>query len=104
MVIPRAGFTITEVIVALNLLAVAALGVAATALVAAQSFARAEVQERALREAEHVLDSLLMVPISSPGTRRVGPAHIIWPAADTSGSVSVHITFDGRTTTLVGAR
>ena len=103
MVRARAGFTLTEVIVALNLLAVAALGVAATALVAAQSFSQAELEERALREAEHVLDSLVALPVNVAGARSVGPARISWLPADTSGAVSVRILFRGRTTTLVGA-
>ena len=56
MVAPRAGFTLAEVIVSMTLLAVAALGVAATALVAVQSFTRAELQQIVLREAEWLYD------------------------------------------------
>ena len=102
--VTRAGFTITEVVVAMTLLAVAALGVAATALVAVQSFSQAELQERAIREAEHVLDSLLVQPVNSAGTRQIGPARISWPASDTSATVTVRIALKGRTITLAGAR
>lgn len=102
--VTRAGFTITEVVVAMTLLAVAALGVAATALVAVQSFSQAELQERAIREAEHVLDSLLVQPVNSAGTRQIGPARISWPASDTSATVTVRIALQGRTITLAGAR
>lgn len=102
--VTRAGFTITEVVVAMTLLAVAALGVAATALIAVQSFSRADLQERAIREAEQVLDSLVLQPVNSAGTRPIGPARISWLASDTTGTVTVRITAQGRTTTLVGAR
>lgn len=102
--VTRAGFTITEVVVAMTLLAVAALGVAATALVAVQSFSQAELQERSIREAEQVLDSLLLQPANSAGARQIGPARISWPASDTSATVTVRIAVQGRTITLAGAR
>ena len=99
----RAGFTLTEVIVAMTLLSVAALGVAATALVAVQSFSAAQLQERTLREAEQVLDSLLVLPGYTAGARGIGPAQIRWPASDTTGSVRLLIAWPDHTiSTLVG--
>jgi prepilin-type N-terminal cleavage/methylation domain-containing protein len=94
----RRGFSLTEVIVAMTLLAVTALGVAATALVAVQSFASAELQERTLREAEQVLDSLVDLPSYGAGVRGVGPAHIRWPSSDSTGAVNVLVTWPDHTT------
>lgn len=101
----RPGFTLAEVVVAMMLLSIAALGVAATALVAVRSFTMAELQERTLREAEQVLDSLVLLPANSAGARVVGPARIIWLASDTSGSVIVRIAAPDRNTlTLTGQK
>jgi Tfp pilus assembly protein PilV len=101
----RSGITVAEVIVAMTLLAVAALGVAATALVALQSFTAAELQERALREAETVLDSLVRLPANGAGARSIGAARVGWPAADSAALVTVHIFWGNRRLgTLAGAR
>lgn len=101
MVGPRPGFTLTEVIVAMLLLAVAALGVAATAVIAIHSFNEGELQEHALRDAEQILDSLLLLPANSPGARQLGAARIVWQAADTSGALTVRIDWPHRVPTLL---
>jgi Tfp pilus assembly protein PilV len=93
----RPGCSLVEVVVAMTLLAVTALGVAATALVAVQSFTSAELQERTLREAEQVLDSLVALPAYHAGVRAVGPARIRWPASDTTGAVQVMIAWPDHT-------
>jgi prepilin-type N-terminal cleavage/methylation domain-containing protein len=91
MVNTRAGFTLAEVIVAMTLLAIGALGVAATALVAVQSFARAEMQQSVLREADAVLDSLLALPGNAAGSRTVHVARLSWNAADSAGAIILTI-------------
>jgi prepilin-type N-terminal cleavage/methylation domain-containing protein len=92
MVNARAGFSLTEVVVAMTLLSIAALGVAATALVAVQSFTRAEAQQHVLRTAEAVLDSLLALPGNSGGTRPVHTSRLHWTAADSTGSITMTVT------------
>lgn len=101
----RAGFSLAEIIVAMTLVCVAGLGVAATGLVAVQSFARAEQQERLLQEAELVLDSLLLLPRNTAGTRFLPHAQIRWNAADSTEQVVVQgITANGVAFELPGVR
>ena len=92
MVSARPGFSLTEVIVSMTLLSIAALGVAATALVAVQSFTRAEIQQNVLREAEAVLDSLLALPQNAAGTRDMFTSRIQWNAADSAAVITVTVT------------
>lgn len=91
MVTERAGFSLAEVIVAMTLLSIAALGIAATALVAVQSFARAERQQLVLREAETVLDSLLALPQNAGGSRVVHTSVLLWNAADSVGAITLTV-------------
>ena len=91
MVTARPGFTLAEVVVAMTLLSVAALGVAATALLAVQSFTRAEMQQHVLREAEAVLDSLLSLPQNGAGSRSVHTALLSWNAADSVGAITLTV-------------
>jgi len=105
MVKARPAFTLAEVIVAMTLLSIAALGVAATALVSVQAFTRAELHERALRAGEQVLDSLLSLSSHSSGQRSVHPATIRWAASDSSGAVTVSVSAPNRARVdLVGQR
>ena len=89
--VTRPGFTLVEVIIAMALLAIAALGVAATALVAVQSFTRAEMQESVLREAEAIMDSLLALPDNSAGTKPIHAARLSWNAADSTGAITLNV-------------
>ncbi|HEY0306270.1 MAG TPA: type II secretion system protein [Longimicrobiales bacterium] len=89
--VTRSGFTLAEVIVAMALLSIAALGVAATALVAVQSFTRAEMHESVLREAEAILDSLLALPNNSAGTKPIHTGRLSWNAADSAGAVTLDV-------------
>jgi prepilin-type N-terminal cleavage/methylation domain-containing protein len=105
MVNVRPGFSLTEVIVAMTLLSIAALGVAATALVAVQSFTRAEMQQIVLREADAILDSLLMLPQNSSGSKPVHTSLLIWNAADSAGAITLMIRTPHRgTLQLTGQR
>jgi prepilin-type N-terminal cleavage/methylation domain-containing protein len=94
----RGGFTLAEVVVAMTLLSIAALGVAATALVAVQSFTRAEMQQQVLREAEGVLDSLLALPQNTAGRRPILTSRLQWNAADSTGAINVTVTTPYRST------
>lgn len=104
MVTARAGFTLAEVVVAMTLLCVAGLGVAATGLVAIQTFTRAELQEQALRQGEIVLDSLLALPTNTAGARFLPQAQLTWNAADSATTLIVTILYGRETIELIGER
>jgi prepilin-type N-terminal cleavage/methylation domain-containing protein len=105
VVTSRAGFTLTELVVAMALLAVGALGVVASGLVAAHSFTRAELQESTIRDGEAVLDSLLALPANSAGSQVVRHANLSWNAADSTGDITLTIVMPGRgLLRLVGRR
>ncbi|HEY0809272.1 MAG TPA: prepilin-type N-terminal cleavage/methylation domain-containing protein [Longimicrobiales bacterium] len=91
MVSRRRGFTLAEVIVAMTLLSICTLAVAATGLVAARAFTQAEIQERVLREAESILDSLAAGPTNSAGTRELAGARLSWTATDSSSAVVMRV-------------
>ena len=102
--VTRTGFSLTEVVVALALLSIIAIGVAGSGVAAAQMFRSAELQERALRAGEDVLDSLLMLPTNGAGTRNIPQAEISWTPADSSGAITVMVTVQRRTVLLTGQR
>lgn len=102
--VARAGFSLAEIVVALALLSIVAIGVAGSGVAAAQIFRSAELHERALRAGESILDSLLSLPIHGAGTRNVQQARITWLAADTTGATTLTITVNARTTVLAGQR
>jgi prepilin-type N-terminal cleavage/methylation domain-containing protein len=102
--VSRAGFSLAEVVVAMLLLSIAAVGVAGAGVAAAQMFTRAEKHELAMREAESILDSLLTLRAHSAGTRMVQQTRIIWTAADSSGATSLFVQASGRTIQLTGQR
>jgi prepilin-type N-terminal cleavage/methylation domain-containing protein len=103
--VSRRGFTLSEVMVAMVLLSIGAVGVGATGLVAIQAFVRAELQEKALMEAQAVLDSLLALPAHTSGTRTVHGTTISWLPADSTGRVRVTVNLTaGRRIELAGQR
>jgi Tfp pilus assembly protein PilV len=91
MVTARPAFSLVEVVVAMTLLAVGALGIAATALIAVQSFTRAEMQQNVLREADAILDSLLALSANTAGGRPVHTSMLLWTAADSAGAVTLTV-------------
>ena len=91
MVAARPGFSLAEVIVAMTLLSIAALGIAATGPVAVQSFTRAEMQQSVLREAESILDSLLVLPRNAGGSRAVHTSLVQWTAADSADAITLTV-------------
>ena len=102
--VARDGFSLTEVVVALALLSIVAIGVAGSGVAAAQMFRSAELQERALRAGESVLDSLLSLPSNGAGERHIPQAVITWTAADSAGAPIVMVAANGRIVTLSGQR
>jgi len=74
----RRGFGLIELIVALTILAVGVLGMAAAAVYAQQSFARAEASERATRLASSLLDSLVTVHTPAAGERIIDDIVLRW--------------------------
>jgi prepilin-type N-terminal cleavage/methylation domain-containing protein len=99
------GFSLTEVIVAMTLLSVGSVTIAATALVSVQSFTRAEQQQRALAEAESILDSLITHGAAASGSRSRAYASFTWTAADSANLVSVNVHLrSGARFQLMGSR
>jgi prepilin-type N-terminal cleavage/methylation domain-containing protein len=102
--VSRAGFSLTEVVVAVLLLSIVAVSVAAGGGAAAQMFTRAEMQERVLREAETILDSLLVQRVNANGSRELANATITWTAADSAGTIAMLVQMRDRTLQLTGQR
>jgi prepilin-type N-terminal cleavage/methylation domain-containing protein len=102
--VARAGFSLAEVVVSIMLLSIVAVGVAAGGVAAAQMFTRAEVQERVLREAEAILDSLVVLRVNGAGTRALFQSRISWTAADSAGTITITVQMPARTLQLTAAR
>jgi prepilin-type N-terminal cleavage/methylation domain-containing protein len=102
--VKQSAFTLVEVIVAMTLLALGGLGVAATALLSMQTLARAELTERAMAEAQLVLDSLSALPVNVSGRRDSPGVLLMWPAADSAAEMIVRVTVAGQAYHLVGRR
>jgi prepilin-type N-terminal cleavage/methylation domain-containing protein len=96
MVKTEPGFSLVEVIVAMTLLSIGTLAVAGTGFIAAATFTRAEMQERVLREAENVLDSVVALQASAAGTRRLRGGALSWSASDSAGTVTMQVSTSGR--------
>ena len=92
----KPGFSLVEVIVAMTLLSIGALAVAASSILSLQTFTRAEIQERALREAEAILDSLINHESHSAGSRSVADAQLSWTGGNSSGALTVTVRLHGR--------
>ena len=89
----------------MTLLCVAGLGVAATGLVAIQSFTRAEQQEQLLHESQALLDSLLALRANAAGMRVRPHGQVTWNAADSSEHVVLQVApARGESYELVGVR
>jgi len=70
----RAGFTLVEVVVAVLLMAIAALGVASSTTYVARLGATAQAVARATRAAAQVVDSLRALPCTTLGSGAVATA------------------------------
>ncbi|HEX4936157.1 MAG TPA: prepilin-type N-terminal cleavage/methylation domain-containing protein [Gemmatimonadaceae bacterium] len=88
---PR-GFSLAEVVVAIVLLAIAALGVASTSTVVARLAATSRAVALATRETARVVDSLRAIPCRALGagsaTTAAGVVH--WSVAAPIGTRRVH--------------
>ena len=82
----RAGFTLVEVVVSLVLLAVAFLGLAAVASLAATSLHAALSQERTVRHAAGLLDSLTFGSSPGSGSAVAAGVRYDWNAAAGAGA------------------
>ena len=80
------GFTLLEVVVALLLLELAVVGAVGTLAVASRTLAEAEHLERAVMEAEGVLDSLAGVSGAESGSRTFSGGGLEW-SVDEAGAV-----------------
>jgi len=86
----RSGFTLIEVVVSLLLLEVAVLAAAGTMAVAAGVLAEAEHLERAVLEAEGVLDSLAGAAAATSGSRPYRGGITEW-TVDPSGALDLRV-------------
>jgi prepilin-type N-terminal cleavage/methylation domain-containing protein len=102
--VARPGLSLVEVIVSIALLSVVAIAVASSGVVAAQTFARAELHERVVREAEATMDSLLMLRINAGGSKTIHAARITWSAADSAAPIELIIHLPERTIHWSGRR
>ena len=74
----KRGFTLLEVVVALLVLELGVLGVVGTMVIASRTLGRAERLERAVAEAEGVLDSLSGATTLEPGQRSFVGGEVEW--------------------------
>lgn len=90
----RRGFTLAEVVVSTTLLAVAVLGLVASAALAQRALLGAELQEQAVRHAASLLDSLSFSPITGGDSVTVGAIALQWgAAAGDAAPVRVYASF-----------
>lgn len=84
----RRGFTLVEVVVAVVLLAIAALGVASTATFVARLAATARALALATRANAHIVDSLRGTPCASlgAGSARTPAGSVYWTASATGAT------------------
>jgi prepilin-type N-terminal cleavage/methylation domain-containing protein len=79
----RRGFTLLEVIMALLVLEVAVVGAAGTLTLASRTLGQAERLERAVAQAEGVLDSLRGVSAPTDGAASYAGGEVRWTVPDT---------------------
>lgn len=90
------GFTLLEVVVSLLLLEVAVVSALGTLAVASRTLADAEHLERAVVEAEGVLDSLVGVSGPEGGSRAFAGGALEWSVDSVGGVVLRASRGDGR--------
>ena len=89
------GFTLVEVVVALVVLELTAVGVAGMLLLASTTLERAEELESAVANAEGVLDSLKQAAIIEAGTQSFGGGDVVWTVSEDGGVVVRAVTHQG---------
>ena len=103
----RPGFGVVEVIVALVVFAIGALGAAALTAHAARTATSAQRRETAMQQATAMLDSLVTAAAPAAGVRREQIAEYHWTvAADSVGhDIRFEIVLSGQTDTIrLGSR
>ena len=97
--VKRAGFSLAEVVVALVLLSVGALGVAAGGILALRLLHAAEVDGDVSLRSAYLLDSLIDARATGAGSERNSRYRLDWSALGDSAAVTVR-TADSATFTL----
>jgi type II secretory pathway pseudopilin PulG len=93
----RSGFSLVEVVVALVVLEIAAVGVAGILQLASSTLGRAEELESAVANAEGVLDSLKQAAILEAGTQSFDGGDVVWTVSDERRVVVRAVTDQGVT-------
>ncbi|MGH7447433.1 MAG: prepilin-type N-terminal cleavage/methylation domain-containing protein [Longimicrobiales bacterium] len=89
---PRDGFGLVELIVALTILSIGLLGLAGAAAVAQRSFSGAQAVEEGVDAAALVLDSLMRETVPAAGGRSVGRASVTWSVVNDSAAALIMLT------------
>ena len=76
------GFTLVEVIVAIVIFEIGALGVLGTLLIASRTMARAEALERAVVTVERVADSLSAHGAAGQGALGFPGGRVVWSSGE----------------------
>ena len=97
------GFSLVEVVVALALLSVGALGVAAGGILALRLVRAAEVEDALSNRAGVLLDSLITGGVMGAGTEQATHYRLDWTASGDSAAVTVR-TADSAQFTLRAIR
>jgi prepilin-type N-terminal cleavage/methylation domain-containing protein len=92
----RYGFSLVELIVALTVLSVAVLGLAAAGTTAQRAFSAADAEDRAVRAAAAVLDSLGREAAPAAGSRELFGTVVSWEAATTPHRLELTATVELR--------
>ena len=92
-----------EVIVAMGLLSVGALGIAAGGLLATRLLRAAETEEELSNRAIGLLDSVITNGVNGTGTVQTARYRLDWTAGTDSAAVTIH-TADSATFTLRALR
>ena len=98
----KTGFTLVEVVVSLLLLEIAVVAAAGTLVVASRTLAEATHLERAVLEAEGVLDSLAGLDVIGSGSRPYPGGNVEW-SVDAERLVLVRVVTPDSTVVLAVA-
>jgi prepilin-type N-terminal cleavage/methylation domain-containing protein len=98
----RAGFSLTEVVVAITLLALGALGAASTTAFTARLMSSAVAIDLATRAVARMIDSLRVVPCPalSSGSSAALPGLIVWRITRSPSVTQLDVTLTPRSSRL----
>jgi prepilin-type N-terminal cleavage/methylation domain-containing protein len=92
--VPRSGFSLVELTVAMTILAVGILALAGTASHAQRAFAHGAATERVARLAAAVIDSLLAETRPTAGTRETDNVLARWTVTEEGGLTRILTTVE----------